>query len=73
MTYLAFSSSDATLPTLPLLDLPPRLTAQPDEVARAISDAVARGRDVVYVRPVWRLVMAIIRGLPERAFKRTRI
>jgi hypothetical protein len=55
------------------MDLPARLTAQPEEVARAISDAVARGRDVVYTRPVWRLVMMVIRGLPERVFKRTRI
>lgn len=55
------------------MDLPARLIAQPDEVAAAISRAVARGQDVVYVRPVWRLVMMVIRGIPERAFKRTRI
>ncbi len=55
------------------MDLPPRLTAQPEEVAEAILAAVARGRDVVYVRPVWRLVMMVIRGLPERVFKRTKI
>jgi short-subunit dehydrogenase len=51
------------------MKLPPALTAQPDEVAAAILNAEIRSRDVVYVRPVWRLIMAIIRALPERVFK----
>jgi decaprenylphospho-beta-D-erythro-pentofuranosid-2-ulose 2-reductase len=55
------------------MDLNPRLTAQPDEVAAAIARAMARGRDVVWVRSVWRLIMAIIRALPESVFKRTRL
>ncbi|OED47356.1 SDR family oxidoreductase [Leisingera sp. S232] len=53
------------------LDLPRALTAAPEEVAEAILHAVERGRDVVYVRPVWRMIMAIIRILPERLFKKT--
>ncbi|MBC7908584.1 MAG: SDR family oxidoreductase [Rhodospirillaceae bacterium] len=55
------------------MDLPKALTAQPDEVARAIMEALEQGRDVVYVRPVWRLIMTIIRLLPEPVFKRLRI
>ena len=55
------------------MDLPARLTAQPEEVAQAISRAIAGRRDVVWVRPVWRLVMTIIRGLPEFVFKRTKL
>lgn len=55
------------------MDLPPRLTAQPDEVAEAIARAIARKRDVVWVRPIWRLVMAIIKALPEAMFKRTKL
>ena len=55
------------------LDLPARLTAQPAEVAEAVFRACARGRDVVWVRPVWRVIMAIIRALPEQVFKRTRL
>lgn len=50
--------------------LPPALTAQPDEVARAILRAQDRRRDVIYVRPVWALIMLIIRTIPERIFKR---
>ena len=53
------------------LKLPSALTAQPDEVARAIyAAAEKKGRDVVYVRPIWRIIMAVIRAIPERIFKR---
>ena len=52
------------------MKLPPLLTAEPDDVARAILAAEAGRRDVVYVRPVWRVIMAIIRALPETLFKR---
>lgn len=55
------------------LTLPPRLTTDPDRVAEAIFDAVAKGRDVIYVKPVWRLIMAIIRAVPEGIFKRTQL
>lgn len=52
------------------MKLPGALTAQPEEVAKAIGKAVARKRDVIYVRPVWWLIMAIIRFLPEALFKK---
>ena len=55
------------------MDLPPRLTAQPEEVADVVFRAVLRRRDVVYVKPVWRLVMTVIRALPEWLFKRTKL
>ena len=54
-------------------DLPARLTAEPEEVADAVAAVLRRRRDVVYVRPVWRLIMLLIRALPERVFKRTQI
>jgi short-subunit dehydrogenase len=53
------------------MDTPASLTAQPSEVGEAVFRAVERGRDVIYVRPVWRPVMAIIRALPEPIFKKT--
>ncbi|KFE36312.1 SDR family oxidoreductase [Thioclava atlantica] len=55
------------------MDLPEKLTAHPSEVADAIVKAVARRRDVIYVRPIWRLIMTIIRAIPERIFKGMRI
>ena len=42
----------------------------PEEVAVAVVEGIRRRRDVVYVRPVWRLAMFVIRAIPERFFKR---
>jgi len=53
--------------------LPARLTAEPEEVASAIWKAVDRRRNVIYVRPVWRVIMAVIRAIPEGIFKGMRI
>lgn len=55
------------------MTLPPALTAQPDEVAQAILRAVERRKDVIYVRPLWRWIMAIIRAIPEGLFKKLSI
>jgi NAD(P)-dependent dehydrogenase (short-subunit alcohol dehydrogenase family) len=62
----------ATRATLALK--PPRLlTAAPSEVADAVLHAVRSGRDVVYVRRLWRPVMGLIRLLPESVFRKLRI
>lgn len=53
------------------LELNARLLATADEVAEAIFVAVERRRNVIYVRRVWALIMAIIRALPEGMFKKT--
>jgi decaprenylphospho-beta-D-erythro-pentofuranosid-2-ulose 2-reductase len=55
------------------MKLPPRLTAQPEEVAAAVLKAELRGRDTIYVRPVWRLIMLVIRLIPEALFKRLKL
>ncbi len=56
------------------MKLPPVLTAEAEEVGRAIFTAAEKGSsDVVYVRPVWRPVMMIIGSIPERIFKRLRL
>lgn len=53
--------------------LPGPLTAQPGEVARRVVAAWRRGPEVIYVRPVWRAIMAVIRVLPEPLFKRLKV
>ena len=56
------------------MKLPPLLTAEAAEVGRAIFAAAERGGgDIIYVRRIWRLVMMIIGGIPERIFKRLRL
>jgi short-subunit dehydrogenase len=49
------------------------LVAQPDTVARACLDAAAKRRDIVYVPWFWQAIMAIIRAIPERIFKKLSI
>jgi short-subunit dehydrogenase len=53
--------------------LPPALTAQPEEVATAILRAVTARKNVIYVRPIWRAIMLVIRLIPEPVFKRLRL
>lgn len=55
------------------MDLPGVLTAQPEEVAAAVLKAVSKSRNTIYVRPVWWVIMAIIRAIPEMVFKRLSI
>lgn len=52
------------------MDLPDKLTAQPDEVADKIATAVERGKNIIYVRPIWKLIMAVICSIPEGIFKK---
>ena len=55
------------------MDLPEKLTAEPDEVGAATLAAVQKGRNVIYVRRIWWLVMLIIRNIPEAIFKKLSI
>lgn len=55
------------------LDLPERLTAEPQEVAEAVLRAVDKKKNVIYVRPIWWLVMTIICAIPEAIFKKLKI
>lgn len=48
----------------------PWLTAEPADVAEAVWRAVQARRNVVYVRGRWRVVMALVRAIPEPLFKR---
>jgi short-subunit dehydrogenase len=55
------------------LDLPGKLTAEPHEVGAAVLRAVRKKRDVIHVRRIWWLIMAIIRNIPERIFKKLKL
>lgn len=60
-----------TAMTFGLTGLP--LLAQPEAVAAACLSAARRGTEVLYVPAPWRLIMAVIRAIPERLFKRLSI
>ncbi|NBB81457.1 MAG: SDR family oxidoreductase [Verrucomicrobia bacterium] len=51
------------------MDLPAALTTTPDHVAKTVVDAVEKKRNVIYVKFVWRLIMTVIRNIPENIFK----
>jgi hypothetical protein len=51
------------------MDLPEKLTAQPEEVAGDIYKAQQKGRSVLYTKWIWKWIMLIIRMIPEWKFK----
>jgi len=44
--------------------------APPEQVARDVLRGAKRGREVIYTPWIWRIVMAVVRAIPERIFKR---
>ncbi len=55
------------------MDLPEKLTAQPEEVAEDIYKAQQKGKNVLYTKWMWKWVMLIIRNIPEFQFKKMSI
>lgn len=55
------------------LKLPKALTATPEEVAEATYNAVAKRKNVVYVKWFWRWIMLVIKCIPEFMFKRMKL
>jgi hypothetical protein len=48
------------------LELPGLLTAAPDEISRAIFHAQRSRKTVIYTKGIWRVIMTIVRILPEK-------
>jgi decaprenylphospho-beta-D-erythro-pentofuranosid-2-ulose 2-reductase len=55
------------------LDLPERLMAEPEEVADDIYTAYKTGKEIIYTKWLWRWIMAIIKAIPEKIFKRLKL
>ncbi len=55
------------------LDLPAKLTAQPEEVAKEIFAAQKKGKDILYTKWIWFWIMSIITLIPEWKFKKMSI
>lgn len=51
------------------MDLPEKLTAQPEEVAKDIFNAQQKGKNIIYTKWIWRWIMLIIVHIPEWKFK----
>jgi short-subunit dehydrogenase len=52
---------------------PKPLTASPEAAAKKIFKATQAKANVVYVLPIWRWVMLVIRNIPEGIFKKLRL
>jgi decaprenylphospho-beta-D-erythro-pentofuranosid-2-ulose 2-reductase len=56
------------------MKLPKPITAEPQQVGDAVYRAAEiRRRNVIYVLPVWRLIMLIIVHIPELVFKKLKL
>ena len=55
------------------LPLNPKLTAKPKQAAEYIYKAYKKQKNVVYVLPIWRLIMLIIQHIPEYIFKKLKL
>jgi len=52
------------------LELPAMLTSSPEEVARDILSAFEKEKDVIYTKWYWKYIMAVIKIIPEKIFKK---
>ncbi|MEJ7735784.1 MAG: SDR family oxidoreductase [Chitinophagaceae bacterium] len=55
------------------LKLPALLTATPQEVAKAVFIGVKNKKNVIYVKSIWRLIMFVIKCIPEFLFKKLKL
>jgi decaprenylphospho-beta-D-erythro-pentofuranosid-2-ulose 2-reductase len=55
------------------MDLPQRLTTKPNQVANAIYKSVLKKKNIMYIKPIWRYIMFVIRLIPTSIFKRLRL
>lgn len=55
------------------LDLPAKLTAEPEDVAHDIFNAQQKGKEVLYTKCIWKLIMLVIKHIPEFMFKKMSI
>jgi len=55
------------------LPLNPKLTATPKRAAECIYKAFKKQKNVVYVLPIWGIIMLIIRNIPEFIFKKLKL
>jgi FAD/FMN-containing dehydrogenase/short-subunit dehydrogenase len=55
------------------MKLPAPVTAKPEQVANKVWTSIKGKKNVVYVLPVWFLIMTIIKFIPEFVFKRLKL
>ncbi len=57
-------------PMIAHLDLPHDMTLSPEQMASRIYKAMVKGKDVVYSSAKWKLMMFVLRHIPESMYKK---
>lgn len=52
------------------MDLPKRLTATPEVVAKDIIEGFKKDKDIIYTKKIWFWIMCVIKHIPEKIFKK---
>lgn len=55
------------------MSLNPKLTAQPQQIAKAIFNAQKKRKNVIYTLWMWKYIMFIVRNIPEGIFKKMKM
>ena len=55
------------------LKLPKALTTNPEKVSSIIYEGYKNKKDILYVLPIWKLIMILIKLIPESIFKRMKL
>ena len=55
------------------MNLPEKLTAEPEQVAEDIYQAQQKGKNIIYTKWIWKWIMLIIKNIPEWKFKKMSI
>ena len=53
------------------MNLPEKLTAEPEQVAEDIYQAQQKGKNIIYTK--WKWIMLIMKNIPEWKFKKMSI
>jgi short-subunit dehydrogenase len=55
------------------LALPALLTAQPSVVADNVYEAIVKKKNIIYTKWFWRVIMCVIKAIPEFIFKKLKL
>ena len=55
------------------LVLPMPVTADPEQVAKKIYTAIKKRKNVIYILPIWRVIIVVIVNMPETIFKKLKL
>ena len=60
-------------PMTEMLDIDPQKLAKVEDVAKSIVDSIEKGKNLSYVPGKWKIIMFVIRNIPDFVFKRLSI